>query len=318
MESLTNMLAQHGALVLFAVVFAEQVGLPFPALPLLVAGGVLVGTGHLAWSSALGAAILATLMADAIWYLAGQWRGRPVLSLLCLIALEPDACVRRTEDFFLRHGPKSLIVGKFIPGLSTIAPPLAGIVGLSVPLFLLYDTLGALLWAGSGLEFGYAFSGQIEQAFAYSEQVMPALLLTMVFLLAGFVSLKAWRRHRQLRLVPRMTVAELAEKLTAAEPPVLIDVRPRARAEAEPGIPTAVLMSLDELARRYQEFPRHRDVVVYCGCPADVVSAQGALLLQKKGFTRVWPLAGGIEAWRAAATQNSESTQVFVGPKVAA
>lgn len=100
MESLTNMLAQHGALVLFAVVFAEQVGLPFPALPLLVAGGVLVGTGHLAWSSALGAAILATLMADAIWYLAGQWRGRPVLSLLCRIALEPDACVRRTEDFF--------------------------------------------------------------------------------------------------------------------------------------------------------------------------------------------------------------------------
>ena len=135
MESLTNMLAQHGALVLFAVVFAEQVGLPFPALPLLVAGGVLVGTGHLAWSSALGAAILATLMADAIWYLAGQWRGRPVLGLLCRIALEPDACVRRTEDFFLRHGPKSLIVAKFIPGLSTIAPPLAGIVGLSVPCF---------------------------------------------------------------------------------------------------------------------------------------------------------------------------------------
>ena len=151
MESLTNMLAQHGALVLFAVVFAEQVGLPFPALPLLVAGGVLVGTGHLAWSSALGAAILATLMADAIWYLAGQWRGRPVLSLLCRIALEPDACVRRTEDFFLRHGPKSLIVAKFIPGLSTIAPPLAGIVGLSVPLFLLYDTLGALLWVVSGM-----------------------------------------------------------------------------------------------------------------------------------------------------------------------
>ena len=147
---------------------------------------------------------------------------------------------------------------------------------------------------------------------------MHRILLCLVCLLAGFVSLKAWQRHRQLRLVPRITVAELAEKLAAAEPPMLIDVRPRARAEAEPGIPTAVLMSLDELARRYREFPRHRDVVVYCGCPADVASAQGALLLQKQGFTRVWPLAGGIEAWRAITTQSSERAQGFVGPQVAA
>ncbi|MBP7362940.1 MAG: rhodanese-like domain-containing protein, partial [Nitrospira sp.] len=103
-----------------------------------------------------------------------------------------------------------------------------------------------------------------------------------------------------------------------AEPPVLIDVRPRARAEAEPGIPTAVLMSLDELARRYQEFPRHLDVVVYCGCPADVASAQGALLLQKKGFTRVWPLAGGIEAWRATVTQNAVTERALERQTVAA
>ncbi len=318
MESLTDMLAHYGALLLFGVVFAEQLGLPLPALPLLVAGGVLVGTGHLTWSHALGAAILATLMADGIWYLAGQWRGRPVLNLLCRIALEPDACVRRTEDLFLRHGPKSLIVAKFIPGLSTIAPPLAGIVGLTVPLFLLYDTLGALFWAGSGLGFGYVFSDRIEQAFAYSERVMPVVLFTTVILLSAFVTLKAWHRHRQLRLVPRMTVAELAEKLTAAEPPVLIDLRPRAKAEAKPGIPTAVRMSLDELARRSREFSRHREVVVYCGCPEDASSAQGALLLRKQGFTRVWPLAGGIEAWHATVTQRAETESGLVARTVAA
>ena len=121
MESVTELLEQHGAWVLFGGVLAEQLGLPFPALPLLVAAGVLVGTGHLSWSGALIAALSATLLADIVWFLAGRWRGRPVLTLLCRIALEPDACVRRTEDFFRKHGVQSLLVAKFIPGLSTIS-----------------------------------------------------------------------------------------------------------------------------------------------------------------------------------------------------
>ena len=111
-------------------------------------------------------------------------------------------------------------------------------------------------------------------------------------------SLEEAARIRQLRDVPRITVEQLTEKLRTDEPPLLIDLRPQASAEAEPGIPSAVLMSLDELIRRHHELPRHRDVVLYCGCPNDVVSAQGTLLLHKRGFTRVWPLAGGIEAWR--------------------
>ncbi len=148
METAGELLGQHGAWVLFGGVLAEQLGLPFPALPLLVAAGVLVGTGHLSWSGALVAAISGALLADVIWFFAGRWRGRPVLTLLCRIALEPDACVRRTEDVFRRYGVRSLLVVKFIPGLSTIAPPLAGIVGLGLPLFLLYDALGAVVWAG--------------------------------------------------------------------------------------------------------------------------------------------------------------------------
>ncbi|MCS6297641.1 MAG: VTT domain-containing protein [Nitrospira sp.] len=299
MESLGELLQQEGAWVLFGGVLAEQLGLPFPALPLLIAAGVLVGTGHLSWSGALMAALSATLLADLVWFLAGRWRGRPVLTLLCRIALEPDACVRRTEDFFRRHGVQSLLVAKFIPGLSTIAPPLAGIVGLGLPLFLLYDALGALVWAASGLGFGLLFSEEVEHALAYSEQAVPALLLTAVIVLPAYVGWKAWHVRRQLRRVPRMTVTELLDKLATPEPPLLIDVRPRLAIETEPGIPNALHIALEDLAHKYAELPRSRDLVLYCACPADAASAQGVMLLQRKGFSRAWPLAGGLHAWRA-------------------
>ena len=312
MESVGELLEQHGAWVLFGGVLAEQLGLPFPALPLLIAAGVLVGTGHLSWSGALVVALSATLLADVIWFLAGRWRGRPVLTLLCRIALEPDACVRRTEELFRRHGVQSLLVAKFIPGLSTIAPPLAGIVGLGLPLFLLYDALGAVAWAGSGLGFGLLFSGQVEQALAYSEQVVPALLLAVAVLLPAYIGWKAWHVRLQLQAVPRMTVAELLDKLEGPEAPLLIDVRQRLAIEAEPGIPNALHISLEELAHRHGELPRSRDLVLYCRCPADAASAQAALLLQRKGFSRVWPLAGGLDAWRAGdqRTQPLELVQV--------
>ncbi len=298
MEPVGDLLEQHGAWVLFGGVLAEQLGLPFPALPLLVAAGVLVGTGHLSWSGALVAALSATLLADIIWFLAGRWRGRPVLTLLCRIALEPDACVRRTEDFFRKHGVQSLLVAKFIPGLSTIAPPLAGIVGLGLPLFLLYDGVGAAVWAGAGLGFGLLFTDQVEWALIYSEQAVPALLFAAVVLLPVYIGWKAGHVRRQLQAVPRMTVAELLEKLRGPDAPLLIDVRPRLAVEAEPGIPNAVHISLEDLAHRHGELPRSRDLVLYCRCPSDAASAQAVLLLQRKGFSRVWPLAGGLDAWR--------------------
>ena len=298
MNETIEFLTQYGALVLFVVVFIEQIGLPLPAIPVLVAAGVLAGAGHLNLWLAAGVTVLGALAADWIWYDLGRRRGRQVLGLLCRIALEPDSCVRQTEDFFLKHGPYSLVLAKFIPGLSTIAPPLAGIVGLAAPLFLLYDGLGAVIWALSGLGLGYAFSDELEQAVSYTEQLAPVATIAVLVVLTGYIAYKAVSRRRQLRNVPRITVEQLTQKLETEEPPLLIDLRPRAMAEAEPGIPSALLMSLDELALRHHELPRHRDLVVYCGCPEDVASAQGALLLQKKGFTRAWPLAGGIEAWR--------------------
>jgi len=313
----TEILHRHGALVLFAVVFAEQVGLPLPALPLLVAAGVLIGTGHVGLLNAMLAAVLATMLADGIWYLAGQWRGRPVLSFLCRIALEPDACVRRTENFFRLHGPRSLVVAKFIPGLSTIAPPLAGIVGLGPIAFLLYDGLGTALWVGAGLGTGYAFGTGAPNIMAAATQMTPLLAIAAAGVTLLYIGLKAWRRY-ELRRAPRIAAGEVARRMEAGVPLLFVDLRPLEHQKEVPGIQGAMSMSLDDLTRTAISLPRDRDIVFYCACPADASSVQAAKLLREKGFTRVWPLAGGIEAWRAATVKSGEAMGAVQGFTVAA
>ena len=290
---------QYGSLVVFLVVLAKEVGLPVPATPLLIAAGALAGTGQLSVWLMIGLSVVAALLGDWLWYLLGRRHGRSVLALLCRIALEPDSCVRRTEDVFTKHGVRSLVVAKFFPGLHTIAPPLAGIVGLSLPLFLFYDGLGAFLWAGASIGGGYLFAEELEAALSYKAAVAPALGGALIAGVLGYIIYKALYRRRVLRNVPRMTVSELTARMEAGEDMILVDLRPSQTIATEPSIPKARPMSLEEVSGRHHELPRDRTVVFYCGCPEDASSVQATLLLRKKGFDRVWPLAGGIGAWQA-------------------
>ncbi len=159
MHGLLEFILRHGYLVLLAWVFAEQGGLPIPSIPLLLAAGALAGTGRLNLFTALFCCLVAALAADTIWYQLGKRNGIKVLQLLCRISLEPDSCVRRTEGLFEKQGARSLLFAKFLPGLNTVATPLAGIFRMKFRKFLLFDALGILLWAGSFLLAGYIFSG---------------------------------------------------------------------------------------------------------------------------------------------------------------
>jgi len=267
---------------------------------------------------AVGSAVLAAMAGDQVWFELGRLRGRQVLNWLCRISLEPTSCVRRTEDFFARHGVRSLVVAKFVPGLSTVAPPLAGIVGLSVPQYLLYNGLGTLLWVGSGIGLGYLFSDQFEQAVSLSAHIGPAVGLTLLAGVIGYVGYKALHRYRMERLVSRLTVQEMMDKLASGEDPMIIDLRSRADRVEQAGIPGSLPMTLEELVARERDLPRDRDVILYCACPRDAASVQGALLLRKLGFTRVWPLAGGIEAWRAIASETEDTVKISDGQTVTA
>src|SRR5205085_9520063 len=161
MRETIDFLIEHGYTLLFAWVLAEQLGLPIPSMPLLLAAGALAGAGKLSFATAVCLAVVASLIADLLWYELGRVRGGKILGLLCRISLEPDSCVRRTEEAFQNHSSRSLLFAKFIPGLNTAAPPMAGMTGMRLPRFVILDAMGALLYVGSAVLVGYLFSEKL-------------------------------------------------------------------------------------------------------------------------------------------------------------
>ena len=148
MNEMIQFLIRHGYAVVFLWVLFEQLGLPIPAAPLLIAAGALAGTGQLKLIFVLSVSLVASFLSDLFWYHIGFYRGRKALSLLCRISLDPDSCVRKTKEIFARHGTRSFLVARFIPGMTAVAPPLAGIFRMPRLRFLLFDGLGAFFWAG--------------------------------------------------------------------------------------------------------------------------------------------------------------------------
>ena len=301
MSDSLQFLVDHGASVLFWVVFVEQIGLPIPAIPLLIAAGALVVAGKMSVVTALLIPVAASLPPDVAWYYLGRTKGGKVLGLLCRMSLEPDSCVRSTENLFHQHGPPALLVAKFIPGFSTVAPPLAGIIGMSMVTFLFYDALGALVWTGVSTGVGALFSTQLEQLARFFEQA-GGLLLTIISVgLAGFIGYKFYHRQKFLRdlRMAKISVDELKKRMDAGDPITVVDVRHPLSLELDPeAIPGALNFLLEEIEHRHHEIPRDRDIVLYCSCPNEVSSARTALLLKKKGIHRVRPLEGGLDAWR--------------------
>jgi rhodanese-related sulfurtransferase len=245
---------------------------------------------------------------DQVWFELGRRRGRLVLNWLCRISLEPKSCVRRTEDLFARHGLKGLIVAKFVPGFSTIAPPLAGIVGLSVPRYLALNGLGTVLWVGTGIGLGIAFSDQLERALMVSAQIGPTVALAAAAVVIGYVVYKAIHRYRADDRVPRLSVEDIGKKLAAGAVPLFVDLRPLAAREQVPGIPGALALSLEDLETWPQRVPLDRDVILYCDCPRDASSIEGTRRLRHLGWTQVWTLQGGLDAWNAGLTVASAGT----------
>ena len=302
MDDVMQFLARYGGLVFFLVVFAKQAGLPIPAVPVLLAAWALAGAGQMNLALTVGLAVVACLLGDLIWYYLGRHRGRQVLKVLCRISLEPDSCVRRTEDFFIRHGMRSLVFAKFIPGLGTVTPALAGLFGVSVERFLFYNGLGALLWTVAFVAPGYLLSDQLERLAAHAAHFGSTLAVLTVALVVLYIAYKYIHRHRVFRelRMARITVDELKQMMDAGQEIVVVDLRQPLARQADPySIPGALRMAVEELEQRHHEIPRDRDVILYCACPNEVTAARMAILLKRNGITRVRPLAGGVEAWRA-------------------
>ena len=295
-------LEHYGVVILPALAVAEQIGLPLPAMPALLAVGALAAHGRISIPLVLGAISAAALATDFAWYELGRRRGARVLARLCRLSLQPDSCLRRAESIFARHGARSMLVAKFVPGLTTVMPPLAGVFAIARGRFALYDLAGVLLWAGTWLALGYFFSDAIVLIAARATALGHMLGLVIAAALAGYILVKYGRRHLFLRKLwtARVSPEALKRRLDAGEDVAIIDLRTPLDVTATPyAIPGSRWLAADVIDEHEAELLRSRDVVLYCASANDPTSARVALRLKREGITRVRPLEGGLAAWMA-------------------
>jgi membrane protein DedA with SNARE-associated domain/rhodanese-related sulfurtransferase len=309
MNDLVALLSAQGAAVVFLATLATRLGAPVPAAPfLVVAGGLAVG-GQLSFAAVLLAAVLGNILGDGAWFLAGRRWGYRVMRFLCRISLSADTCVRRSESILGRWGGLSLIAAKFVPGVSVVAPPMAGALGMSNTRFMAYETVAALIWALGFLALGGLFHGAIQDVLAVMSSVGLTATLVGMLLLAAFV---AWRYRerriaRQLEDIEHVEVAALREALAVGARLMVVDLRSaETRKIDDRAVPGAIGITYGELDDRLAELQAARELVVFCDCPNDETAIAAARLLAKAGLPRVRVLAGGIAAWAAAEALDSE------------
>ncbi len=222
MDDVTQFLMSHGGPVLFAIVFAEQAGLPLPSAPWLLAAGALSAGGKLNPALAIGVTALAALMADSLWFYVGRRGGQRVLRLFCRLSLARNSCVARTQRLFARHGLETLVAAKFLPGLGAVMPPLAGALGMSTSRFLFLDGLGSLFYGSFYVLAGFFFHNQLWQAMAVLNQLGFSALLLALALVAGYIAFKYARRRSRVRAESQRENTENRKAGIVAEDPRVI------------------------------------------------------------------------------------------------
>src|SRR5215470_3355263 len=227
MTETIQFVVHHGYVLLFVWVLAEQAALPIPSLPLLLVSGALVRTGQLKLSSVMICALAACLIADNLWFRLGRRYSSKAVQFICKMSLEPDSCVRRTENVFIKYGLRSLLLSKFIPGLNVVAAPLAGGSGANFTRFLLFDSLGALIWIVSYVFAGYVFSGQLELAVGYAIRMGWGFVIIALCIFTAWIVWKLLQRRRLVKSVnvERISAEELHAKLSAGSDLTIVDVR---------------------------------------------------------------------------------------------
>jgi len=267
MHAVIEFLHKYGYWVLFFNVLAEQVGIPLPTMPVFIAMGALAGIGDFSFSAAVLIALSATMIADLMWYHLGRTRGTSILNLLCRISLEPDSCVSNTKNQFQKRGAYSLLFAKFVPGLSTVAPPLAGLTRIPLGRFVIFDMLGAAAWCSSYLAAGWIFRDQLELVAQTLSNYGGRLGILALLLLVAYIAWKYYQRQRFIRelRMDRITPKELVDMITAGEEVAIIDLRNALELEFDGAkLPGAIWIDLQDLDNRHEEIPREKEVVVYC------------------------------------------------------
>lgn len=295
---ITAAMQRDAVWVVFANVLLQQLGLPVPAVPtLLLAGSLAMSYGHA--GKILAAAVLASMVADWLWYLAGRAFGYRVLTGLCKLSINPGSCVSSAEALFMRWGAWSLVVAKFVPGFSTVGPPIAGSLRLPLPSFFAAAGLGAGLWAGAAILAGWLLRAEVQVAIAAIDRHGMTALGVIASVFGIWLAWKLWQKNRFERLaaIPHITPAELRAALHADSPPLLLDLRGAAAIATAGPIADATAVQLSNLPEAVSHWPKQEPIVTMCACPADATAVRAAHLLVQAGYISVRPLKGGYAAW---------------------
>jgi len=308
-------LEQYGSLLVGFNVLLQQLGLPIPAVPTMMVAGALTAMGRINGIATFLLSVGASLIADVLWFGAGRRFGYPVLRFLCKVSLSPDTCVRQTEGIFQRWGFFSVVLSKFVPGFSTVAPPIAGALKMPFGAFVVASIASAALWVGAAMGIGLIFSREIDFALTWMSNNAPLAAMAVALVVGLYVGFKGWQRWRLSRYVDSalITIEELRERLQSDPRPFVVDVGSSLAHQSRPHIPGAAMLDLDQIARA-NDFPTDREIVVYCNCPNEASAKRAAQILIKKGWKRVRPLAGGLDAWMAAGHSVEHGVAIKIMP----
>ena len=267
MNAAIEFVRMYGPMLVFTGVLLEQAGVPIPCTPWLIASGALARLGQGSVILPIALATVAASLGHVVWFLAGRRWGSRVLRLVCRVSLEPDICVQRTENVFTRYGARALVIAPFIPGLTTLAPPLAGMSGMRVRRYLALDAIGDLLWVSSFVGLGWLagepFFRVVGVVLDYAGSA-AGFLAGLLALYLAYRLLQRLRFRSQLR-VSRVTAGELKRRLDAGDDVVVVDLRHRREVQDSGStLPGALQISPEELNQRHEEIARGRDVVLFC------------------------------------------------------
>ncbi|HUB68509.1 MAG TPA: VTT domain-containing protein [Candidatus Methylacidiphilales bacterium] len=288
----------------FLCVFLEQIGAPIPAFPALLSAGALAASGELALPDCLLTAVAAALLADIVWYGLGYAKGHSVLNLLCRLSWKPDTCISKTKDIFARRGVTTLLFAKFLPGLSTLAPPLAGMARVSLVQFILYDAVGTVVWAFVPLLAGLYLHHSLVSLQTSFEQIKAWLPWICGIIIVAVLVWRYWNRRRYFHssesaLRDGISPQHLQNRLHHNEEVVIVDVRhPMDVKELPIALPNALLIPYSALVTRLGDLPLSKNIVTYCDCPKDEAAVAAAQFLTKAGAKNARPLLGGLKGWR--------------------
>jgi membrane protein DedA with SNARE-associated domain len=267
MEQMVSLLAQHGLALVFANVLLAQAGIPIPAVPILVVAGAFVAQGQIALAPLVLVSVVASLIGDTLWYVAGRRYGYGVLRTLCRVAIEPDSCVKQTENIFERWGAASLVLAKYVPGFSTVAPPLAGTMRVGLMAFLGYSAIAAMLWAGLPVALGAVFHAEIERALGWLSDMGTGAVMVVAAVVLLYIGVKTIQRYWLIRVLrmARIGAQELRELMAREPRPVVLDVRSVIARKLDPRrLPGAIAVDIESPQAALVSVPPDRDVVVYC------------------------------------------------------